>query len=257
MLSPHRHGPWALVAGASEGLGAAFATALARAGLNVVLIARRAAPLEALAAELAAMGVEARAVAMDLAAPDLVARLEEATAGLDLGLIVYNAAFAPIGPFLERPLDDLLAVVDVNVRGPVVALRTLAPRLVARGRGGVVLMSSLAGQQGGARLATYAASKAFNTVLGEGLWHELRSAGVDVVAVSAGAVRTPGFEGASRGEPAGTLDAADVAEAALAGLGRGPRVVPGAVNRIAAFALSLLPRRAAVALLAAQTKDLQ
>lgn len=249
-----RYGPWAIVAGASEGLGAAFVRALAARGLSVVLVARRQAVLHSLAAD---VETDTRIIAADLADPDTTSKIAEDVSELDVGLVVYNAAFAPIGSFDERPLDDLLRAVDVNVRAPVALTRTLVPRLVDRGRGGVVLMSSLAGQQGAPRIATYAATKAFNTVLAEGLWHELGSKGVEVVASCAGAIRTPGYEQATGREAPGTLDAAVVAERTLDRLGRGPRATPGLVNGVASFVMSrLLPRTTAVAIMASSTKEL-
>jgi short-subunit dehydrogenase len=166
-----RYGPYAVVAGASEGLGAAFAEAIARRGLGLVLIARRAEVLTSLAQELTtAHRVDVRAAAFDLGAETFTESLRAATEGLDVGLAVYNAAYSFIAPLLERPLDDALRVVDVNCRGPLRFVHALAPAMVTRKRGGVVLMSSLAGFQGGPRLATYAASKAFTVILGESLW---------------------------------------------------------------------------------------
>jgi hypothetical protein len=253
---PSKYGPWAIVAGASEGLGAAFAQALAERGVNLLLLARRADLLESVAAPLRAK-VEVRTATIDLARTDLAAILEDFTADLDIGLGIYNAAFAPVGDFAQRPLDDLLRVIDVNIRGPLIFARTLAPKLIARGQGGMVLMSSLAGYQGAPRIATYAASKAFNIVLGEGLWHELKPHGVDVLVSTAGAIRTPGYAAAAQGDAPGTLDARDVAEQTLAALGNGPVVIPGTTNRVARFVLGrLLPRRAAIGVFARSTKDL-
>src|SRR6185437_4852505 len=189
-----KYGPWALIAGASEGLGAAFADALAARGVNLLLLARRADKLEDVAERVRSRyGIEVRSEACDLASPDLAARLEALTTDIAVGLAVYNAAHAPIGALVARPVDDLLRVVDVNVRGPLIVARTLAPGMVARGRGGIVLMSSLAGLQGAPRLAAYAASKAFNVVLAESLWSEFRPSGVDVAVAVAGAIRTPGY----------------------------------------------------------------
>ncbi len=253
-----KYGPWAVVAGASEGLGAAFATALAARGLNLLLLARRAAHLEGVAERLRAEAkVQVRTEVCDMARADLPAALEAMTADLDVGLAVYNAAYAPVGELLSRSLDDLLRVVDVNVRGPLIFARTLAPQMAARGSGGIVLMSSLAGYQGAPRIATYAGSKAFNIVLGESLWHELRPYGVDVVVCSAGAIRTPGYDKAATKDAPGTLDADVVAQAALDALGRGPVIVPGAINRIARFVLGrVLPRRTAIDIFARSTKEL-
>lgn len=253
-----KYGPWALVAGASEGLGAAFASALAARGTNLLLLARRADLLDELAAKLRADAhVEVRTAACDLARPDLWSVIEGLTRDLEVGIAVYNAAYAPVGPLLDRPLDDLLRVVDVNVRGPLVLARTLAPAMVKRGRGGIVLMSSMAGFQGAPRIATYAASKAFDIVLGESLWSELAPHGVDVLVSCAGAIRTPGYAKTARGDAPGTLDAAVVAERTLDALGRGPSVVPGATNQLARFVLGrALSRRAAIGIMARNTRDL-
>lgn len=253
-----KYGPWAVVAGASEGLGAAFATALAERGLHLLLLARREAHLQAVAERLrASTKVEVRTEVCDLAHADLPDTLEALTSSIDIGLAVYNAAHAPVGDLVDRPVADLLKVVDVNVRGPLVFARTLAPKMVARGRGGIVLMSSLAGYQGAPRIAAYAASKAFNVVLGESLWSELRSHGVDVVVASAGAIRTPGYAKTASKDAPGTLDASAVANVTLDALGRGPVVVPGSVNRIARFVLGrILPRRAAIGIFARSTRDL-
>src|SRR4051812_34121056 len=141
-LFREKYGPWAVVAGASEGLGAAFATALAARGVHLLLIARRAELLQSVAEQLrAGAKIEVRTAVCDMARPDLPATLEALTTDLDVGLGIYNAAHAPVGDFVTRSIDELLHVVDVNVRGPLVFARTLAPKMVARGRGGIVLMS--------------------------------------------------------------------------------------------------------------------
>ena len=255
---PQSHGAWALVAGASEGLGAAFARSLARRGLNLVLIARRAEPLESLADELRrSASVEVRTIAQDLASDTLLETLPRLASELEIGVSVYNAAFAPVGEFVERSLAELEQVIDVNVRGPVRLVHALAPPMVARGRGAVILMSSLAGLQGSPRLSTYAATKAFNVVLAEGLWDELRRRGVDVLVCCAGAVRTPGYGNAATRDAPGTLDPEEVVERTLEAIGSGPRVTPGLINRIASLLVGRwLPRRLAVGIMANATREL-
>jgi hypothetical protein len=182
-----RYGLWAIVAGASEGLGAAYARALARRGLDLVLAARRRDLLERLAEELHERhGISVRCIDGDLAAVATTDRLADEASGLDLGLLIYNAAHAPVGDFSDVEAGSLGRVVDVNVRGPLLLARAVLPGMTARGRGGIVLMSSMAGNQGTARIAAYAASKAFNRVLAEGLWQELAQRGIDVIACCAG-----------------------------------------------------------------------
>jgi short-subunit dehydrogenase len=254
----HGYGPWAVVAGASEGIGAAFATALARGGLNVVLAARRPEPLEALASRLRAdHAVQARTVVTDLATVDGVDALVAACTETEIGLLVTNAAFAPIGRFLDRDEADLVRAVELNGVTLVRLARRFLPAMVQRGRGGLVVMSSLAGQQGSPGIATYAATKAFGAVLAEGLWAELRGTGVDVVACIAGAVLTPGLAQAKQRRAPGTVTADVVASAAVNALGHGPRTVPGRLMHVSSILTSrLLPKRAAIALIAKASSDL-
>jgi short-subunit dehydrogenase len=253
-----RYGPWAVVAGASEGLGEAFARALARRGLHLLLLARREAPLERLAAELrASHGVEVRAAPLDLARPDLGDAVAALTEGLEVGLLVYDAAASAIGPFLERSLADQLRVLDVNCRGPLVLAHQLGGAMARRGRGGLLFMSSIAGGQGNPWLASYAASKAFGIVLAEGLWAELRAGGVDVLACRAGATRTPAYEATRPLAAVPLMAPAAVVETALAALSSGPTVVAGALNRAAAFLFTrVLPRRLAIRLMERATRRL-
>jgi len=253
-----RYGPWALVAGASAGLGEAFARRLAAEGLNLLLVARREDALSRLATALrAAHGVEAVAAPMDLARPDLGDAVAALAADREIGLLVYNAAHSAIGPFVDRPLDEHVRVLDVNCRGPLLLAHRLGGAMARRGRGGILLMASLAGGQGNPFLASYAASKAFDIVLAEGLWAELRGRGVDVLACRAGATRTPGYAASRPKRSVPLMEPDDVAAGALAALGRGPTAVAGGLNKVAAFLFSrLLPRRASIAIMGRATRRL-
>jgi hypothetical protein len=257
-----RYGPCALVAGASEGIGAEFARQLAARGLGLVMIARRHEPLEALAQELRRdAGARVRAVALDLGSPDLLERLRPRIEGLEIGLLVYSAAFSVVGGFLEGEIAPRLREIDVNCRGPLLLCHELGRAMAARRRGGIVLVSSLAGFFGSALIPSYAASKAFDTVLGEGLWAELRPHGIDVLALAAGATRTPGFEASrprrSSNPFAAPMEPGPVAAQALRELGRGPTRVAGARNRLAAFATTrLFSRRRAVETLSRATREM-
>jgi short-subunit dehydrogenase len=243
-----------VVAGASQGLGAAFATELAGHGINLILVARRPEPLAALAD---ALPVETVAVPADLASPDGVSTVVAAAAEREVGLVVANAAYSPIGRFVTQDPAQTLRALDLNCRAPLLLAHHFLPAMAARGRGGFVVMSSLAGQQGAPPISVYAATKAFGATLAEGLWAELRDTGVDVVTCLAGAVETPGLAASKAKRAPGTLPPSTVARAALRALGRGPRVIPGLTMRISATLMSrLLPRRTAIALFARASRDL-
>lgn len=255
-----RYGRWALVAGGSEGIGAEFVRALAARGLDVLAVAERPDPLTDLCESVArAHAVEVRPVVLDLAREDLLEGLRTHTAGLEVGLLVCNAAVSSIGRFLDLSLDHLEATVAVNCRAPLLLAREYGEAMARRGRGGMILMSSLAGRQGTAMVTAYAASKAFDLVLGEGLHDELRERGVAVLALCAGATRTPGWQRT----PARldgwirppVMEPADVVTEALAALGRRPSAVAGRANRWGAWLLThVLGRRRAVALMGRQMR---
>ena len=195
MLHPDRHGPWAIVAGASEGIGEAFARRLVAAGLGVVLVSRRRELLDALGAEIraATAGAEVRVVAQDLTAADATERLAEATADLEVGLVVYNAGADSMAvKFHDRTLDQVMHLVKLNVITPTALCHHFGGLMRGRGRGGIVLLGSMAGLAGAGWVAGYAASKAYDQMLAEGLWRELRVDGVDAMVLVAGGDRHPG-----------------------------------------------------------------
>ena len=247
-----RYGPWAIVAGASEGLGAAYAEELASRGLNLILVARRSELLQSLALELSTRSdIETKIIVQDLSAPDAAEQIVRNITDLDIGLFIYNAAFSAIGPFLERSLDDHLKEIHTNAFTPLKLVYLLAQQMLDRRRGGIVLMSSLSAFQGSAYISTYSATKAFNIVLAEGLWAEWREQGVDVLVCVSGAVRTPNYI-ASEPERTGglgdmTMHPEQVVREALTALGKQPYVIPGRVNRMASFVMRhLLPRKVAI-----------
>ena len=246
------------MAGASAGLGAAFAEQIAAQRLNLLLLARRPDLLEQVGAQLAATyGVQVRTITLDLGRDDAAARVATEAEGLDVGLLVYNAAYSAIGPFLDRPLADHLQEIATNCRTPLGLAYTFGQSMRQRGRGGIILMSSLSALQGSALIANYAATKAYNLLLAEGLWEELRGAGVDVLACRAGAVSTPNYlQSLARAgrptarPPAGAMPAEAVVAAALAGLGRAGSVTPGFSSQAAAFVMGrVLPRGLAIRLM--------
>ena len=189
-----RYGSWAVVAGASTGLGGAFADEAARRGLHVLLVARRGDVMEKTAAAIRdRWGVEVRTLVLDLARADAAEVLVEATGDLEVGLFIYNAAAEPQGRFLDTAMDDLHQNIAVNCTTPTALLKELLPAMAGRGRGGVVLVSSMGALQGIKVFVAYGAAKSYELILGEGLWDELRDLGVDVFTYVVGATATPNF----------------------------------------------------------------
>jgi hypothetical protein len=253
-----KYGRYALVAGGSDGLGSAFADAIAHRGLDLILIARRKERLEATAARLReSYGIDVISIAADMADCDNVIK-SIGELDLKIGLLVYNAALAPIGLFEDTSDEHLALAVDVNAKTPLLLAKLLSASMIQNKRGGIVLMSSLAGAQGSPKLAAYAATKAFNTVLAQGLWKELKPHGIDVIGCCAGAILTPGYQKAEKARAApGTLTAFYVAEQALNALGKGPIVIPGIVNKVGYFLLTrLLTKKTAIDIMSKNTGGL-
>jgi hypothetical protein len=240
------YGPWALVTGASDGIGQAMARRLAGAGLNLVLVARRQEALARFAAELTTgYGIEARPVAADLADPAGVAAVDEQTRDLDIGLLVAAAGFGSSGPLLDGRLDDELAMIDVNCRAVLAQCVQFGRRFAQRGGGGIVLMGSIVGFQGVPFAANYAATKAYVQSLAEALHVELAPLNVAVVASAPGPVRS-GFAARAGMRMGQTLTPDQVARDTLAALGRRAIARPGGLSKLLGWSLAALPRPARV-----------
>lgn len=237
-----RYGPWAVVTGASEGIGEAFARLLAAQGLNVVLVARRRQLLEELALDLEGLhGIECRVIVADLSTSEGVRTLAAATESLDVGLLVAAAGFGTSGLLVDASLESELAMVDLNCSGLLACTWHFARRLSARGSGGLVLMSSLLAFHGVPRAANYAATKAYVQTLAEGLRVELAMHGVDVIASAPGPIRT-GFAKRANLQMAQALEPEVVARVTWAALGRKTTVRPGWLSKLLGWSLSMLPR---------------
>jgi len=247
-----RYGTWAIVTGASSGIGEETARQLAARGLSLVLCARRKDRLEALAAKLvAAHGIEVRVLELDVGRPDFAEPLLAEVAGLDVGLVVSNAGFGEKGPFLASNLARDLQMLDVNCRAFLIIAHTFAPRLVARGRGGMIFTSSTAAFQGLPFTAHYAATKGYGLQLAEALWYELKPHGVDVLALCPGPTDTEGPRrtGVDPDKvPVKMMHVEPVVRAALDGLGKRPIAVPGLTNQLLHVLVKSLPRSVVTAL---------
>ena len=226
MIDAAKYGPWALIAGGSEGVGAEFAQLLAEAGLNLVLVARTADSLQRTADQCRRHGADIRTVQADLSATDACARIVEATAELQIGLLIVVAgANTHSYEFLDGDLAEFQRVIDLNVSTPLALAHHYGQAMRARRRGGIVLLGSLAGYLGSARHTVYGGVKAFTRIFAEGLWLELREHGVDVLELVLGVTRTPAMErvGLNFDAPGVVVaEPADVAREGLEWLGRGP-----------------------------------
>lgn len=248
---PNKFGPWALVTGAAAGMGETFARQLVERGLSVLLLDRDRVGLARVAADL---DDRTEAVELDLVHPDFMDRLAPALEGKEIGLLVHSAAATPISSFLKTPLEPKLDTVAVNCRASIALCHHLCPAMAERGRGGVILLSSLSAFQGTAKVAAYAATKAYNLSLAESLWAELGPAGVDVLALAPGVTDTPGYRSSKAAQDTlaarTVMDVEPVVAGALDALGKGPLYVPGRMNRLTRFVFSrLLPRATAARVL--------
>ena len=238
----HRYGPWAVVTGASDGIGLELACELAARGASLLLVARRRGILEDLGHRLAAEhDINTRVLAADLSADTGIESVVEATTDLDVGLLVASAGFGTSGPFLDSNLANELDMLDVNCRAALALTHAFGRRFAARGRGGIVLMSSLLAFQGVPRAAHYAATKSFVQSLAEGLRAELAPHGVDVLASAPGPVQS-GFASRADMRMSLALHPRQVSRATLDALGRRTTVRPGWLSKALEASLAPLPR---------------
>lgn len=241
-----QYGPWAIVTGASSGIGREIAGKLAEAGLNLVLVARSQGVLEDMATDFTVRyGIEANVLAVDLAQVAAIAAVETNTADLDVGLLVAAAGFGTSGVFLESSCEQELAMLDVNCRALMLLSRHFGQRFAKRGRGGMILMSSIVGFQGMPHAAHYAATKAYVQTLAEALHVELAPLGVDVLASAPGPTNS-GFAARAGMRMGAALSPRDVAQSTLDALGRRSTVLPGMLSKLLTYAIVPLPRLARV-----------
>ena len=236
-----RYGPWALVTGASSGIGKEMALLAAERGLNVALCARSEEKLHALASDIEARGRQARVIVADLTLPTEADRLLAETDDLEIGLYVPAAGFGSAGNALKIPNATERAMVALNCQAVIATTQPLAQKMAARGHGGVILFGSILSFQGVSGFATYAATKAFVHSLAEGLIREYSAAGIDVLALAPGPTAT-GF-GARAGLPMRDADGASVVAAeAFDALGRRKTLISGPLSRRLWGVLGRLPR---------------
>lgn len=246
-----KYGPWALITGASSGIGEQFARLLAKQGFNLLLVARRADKLQVLQAELLQQhGARVDLIVEDLAdaaAPD---RIVAAIGDRDVGLLVSNAGFGVKGALNQHDRATLDAMLNVNARAPMMLSHLLLPKLRARPHGGIIMTGSQEGEAAFPWSAAYAGTKNFLHGFGLSLYGELQGTGVDLLVLAPGSTETeaPILQGISRDALFGVMSAQEVARQGLEQLGRRPLHIPAWYNRLMMHLIRALPRRWAIAL---------
>lgn len=241
-------GPWAVVTGASSGIGAAFAVQLAAAGRHVVLVARRADRLATLAQQISTQyGVQTRAISADLSNADFLPALLAQTADLDIGLVISNAGYSRTQFLLDDDLDAQVDLLHVNTRAHLLLAHAFGNRLRERAardgrRGALLLVASIVAFSATPRWANYAASKRYILALGEALALELRAHGVHVQVVCPGTTRTEFLTGAGLSGRRASMTAEQVADWTLRRLGRQTVIIPGRLNQLLVLGSQLVPR---------------
>ena len=228
----------------------------------MIPVARRKDLLDELATEISQeYGVEVKPLARDLSSADILTSIKNETDGLEIGLLVYNVGLSLIGTFLHRTIEEHETILNTNCRTQLLFTHHFGSKMKKRGKGGIIILSSLAGFQGTAMVAHYAATKAYNRVLAEGLWDEFRLLGVDVLSACAGATATPNYLNSKprKLNPMAppVMSAEEVVEESLLTIGKRPVHITGKWNRLASFIMHrLFSRKKAISTFGRSTRDM-
>ncbi len=239
------YGDWALVTGASSGIGKAISHQLANQGVNLVAVARNENKLKTLKAELEIKGVEVLTISADLSLPESSQLINAKTQHLDVGLLVANAGTENTGAFIDNSVEHEQKLLSLNINSPMELSHLFAKRFAKKGKGGILLLSSLFGYQGVPMVANYSASKAYILSLGEALNVELKPLGIDVSVLSPGLTDTPMTQDMVvdfKKVPITSHQPKVVARVGLNALGKKATVVPGFINKFYAWENRLIPR---------------
>jgi short-subunit dehydrogenase len=251
-----RYGTWALITGASSGIGLELAKLLAEAGFNLIINSRHEDKLQAVKEQLSQTAkIEIKIVACDVSDEEGVQKLKEAATGIDIGLLVASAGFGTSGKFLDNSIASEINMLRVNCEASLALAHHFAQVFVNQKRGGIILLSSIIAFQGSAFAANYAATKAYIQTLAEGLAAELKPSGVDVLSVAPGPVET-GFSQRANMKMPMTLKLSQVGVPILKALGRQTTVFPGYLSKLMAYGLMLAPRWLKVKIMSVVMSDM-
>ncbi len=241
-----KYGKWALITGASKGLGLEFAHQCANRGLNIVLIARNADMLNEASERIKnKYHVETATIPLDLSRDDILDAITPVTDTLEIGMLINNAGIEKVGPFFSFTLEQQLTQLHLNARAALILSHHFGEKMAERKRGGMIFLSSASSMNGTPYVANYAGTKAYNLIMGESLWYELKHYGIDVLGFMPGITRTPGLDdNQPKLNPMVTVMDADVTVTeALDNLGKEPSRIAGRGNRFAYFIMSKLFNR--------------
>ncbi|WP_419535080.1 SDR family NAD(P)-dependent oxidoreductase [Endozoicomonas sp.] len=249
-----QYGSWALITGASAGIGRTFAEVLAKKGLNLILVARRESLLDELAQQLEQHHeISTRVIVADMSDTSEVNRVIEQSADLEIGLVIPNAGIETHELFDQQSWQQVDSLLQINMAAPTRLAHHFAGQMRQRGRGGILFVSSIMAYMPSAYLAQYAASKAYIQLLAEGMHKELKSSGVDVTVLAPGLTDTDMGQSVTGGLNAmfrqPLMDPKAVVQAGLSALGKRPVRIAGWMNQLNVFMVSrLLPRAFSTAL---------
>lgn len=252
-----RYGNWALVTGASSGLGEQFARQLAEQGMNVALLARRSERLESLGQALKQeYGVQYRSVVVDLNRADFLDAVIEQIGDLDIGMLVNNAGFANHNDFLDSDIEAEERLVNVSCRAVTMLAHHYGRQMRERKRGAIIFTSSVVGFTRFSIWGAYAASKSYDLLLAETLASELKPHHVDVMALCPGSTQTEFVNFDGIWTKFLMMKADDVVRIALKNVGRKTVCVTGLINQISVFLFRFVPRSVAAKLVSFFVKDM-
>ena len=236
------HGNWALITGASSGIGEEFAKQLAMLNFNLVLVARRKENLENLSRELVSQhNIETIIIPVDLSNLEFLKEIELQVKHVEIGLLINNAGFAITGSFFEDKLENQLSLLDVNCKAPLILSHYFGNKMIKKGKGAIVNIASASAFLPMPFWTSYAASKAFLLHFTEGLWYELKEKGIDVLAVCPGGTKTE-FAKTANIQSHG-MNVENVVSETLKNIGKKPTIVIGFNNKISILFLRLFSRK--------------
>lgn len=242
----NKYGQWAIVTGASSGIGFELATQLAKAGLNLVINSRHLDTLQEVEKQLKLLAsIDIKIVASDVSANEGIDKIIQETKGLNLGLLVVSAGYGTSGNFIDNALPSEMNMLKVNCEALLSLTHYYGQQFVQQKRGGIILMSSMVAFQGTPYSSNYAATKAYVQTLAEGLAEELKIHGVDVLAAAPGPVES-GFSERANMKMSMSLTPSQIGVPILKALGRKKTVVPGYLSKLLVYSLRTVPRWAKV-----------